>query len=81
MPSVLNLGRQHCSGRAPKILLIIQYECLLELHRVCHLVSDDVVSFGYVLMLFGYTHKRLYFPNPHRSEYDKSSLCTYALIF
>ena len=72
MPSVLNLGRQHCSGRAPKILLIIQFECLLELLRVCHLVSDDVVSFGYVLMLFGYTH---------RSEYDKIGLCTYALIF
>ena len=52
MPSVLNLGRQHCSGRAPKILLIIQSECLLELHRVCHSVSDDVVSFLYMRLCF-----------------------------
>ena len=48
--------------------------------RVGHSVLDYTVSIRYALLHFGYSHSRLYFPKPQKSEYDIWGLSDYAHI-
>ena len=50
-----------------KIDIFKMYKICLDLNRVGHAVADYVVN---ALLSFGYPHMRLYFPYPHKLEYD-----------